>query len=169
MNYGIAYGMESWGLATRMGIDPGEAKDILEKYWTTFTSMRSYLDSVVSTAQKTGYTETLFGRRRYFPELSSSIGRVKAAGARAAANAPVQGTAADVFKLAMVKVAETIVDQDLPAHMVLTVHDELVFEVQSDSADEVSKILAAAMENVVELDVPLVADVGLGDNWASAK
>ncbi len=169
VNFGIAYGMESYGLATRMGIDPGHAKEILDSYWSTFSSMKTYLDDVVTQAKKVGYTETLFGRRRYFPELSSSIGRVKIAGARAATNAPVQGTAADVFKLAMVHVGKVIAVQDLPAHMVLTVHDELVFEITEDSADEVSAILAKTMENVVELDVPLVADVGIGPNWAEAK
>lgn len=169
VNFGIAYGMESYGLATRMGIDPGHAKEILDSYWATFTSMKEYLDDVVTQAKKVGYTETLFGRRRYFPELFSSMARVKIAGARAATNAPVQGTAADVFKLAMVKVAQVIKDQALPAKMVLTVHDELVFEIEEKSVESVSKILASTMENVVELDVPLVADIGIGTNWADAK
>lgn len=169
VNYGIAYGMESFGLAQRAGIDPGEAKSILDKYWSTFTSMHTYLEDVVSQATKKGYTETMFGRRRYFPELSSSIARVKQAGVRAATNAPVQGTAADVFKLAMIKTAEVIHDQKLDAKMVLTVHDELVFEVGIDSAEETAGILAKTMENVVELTVPLVADIGIGENWAEAK
>lgn len=169
VNYGIAYGMESFGLAQRAGIDPGEAKTILDKYWSTFTSMHTYLEDVVTQAKKKGYTETMFGRRRYFPELSSSIARVKQAGARAATNAPVQGTAADVFKLAMVKCDEVIAKQKLPASMVLTVHDELVFEIDAEAADDTAKLLAETMENVVELRVPLVADVGIGENWAEAK
>ncbi len=169
VNYGIAYGMESYGLAQRAGIDPKEAKEILDSYWSTFSSMHSYLESVVVQAKKKGYTETLFGRRRYFPELSSHIARVKIAGARAATNAPVQGTAADIFKLAMVNCAEVIKNQSLPASMVLTVHDELVFEIEDSSKDEVAQILAKTMENVVQLDVPLVADVGIGKNWAEAK
>ena len=169
VNFGIAYGMESYGLATRMGIEPGHAKEILDSYWATFTSMKEYLDDVVVQAKKVGYTETLFGRRRYFPELSSPVARVRIAGARAATNAPVQGTAADVFKLAMVNVAQVIAEQGLPANMVLTVHDELVFEIREDSVQEVSDELKSTMENVVELDVPLVAEVGIGPNWAEAK
>ncbi|HMS24453.1 MAG TPA: DNA polymerase I [Acidimicrobiia bacterium] len=169
VNFGIAYGMESYGLATRMGIDPGHAKEILDSYWSTFSSMKKYLDNVVVQAKKVGYTETMFGRRRYFPELSSPIAKVKIAGARAATNAPIQGTAADVFKLAMVNVGQVIAEQGLPAHMVLTVHDELVFEIREDSIEEVSDVLVSTMENVVELDVPLVADVGIGPNWAEAK
>lgn len=169
VNFGIAYGMESYGLATRMGIEPGHAKEILDSYWATFASMKKYLDQVVVEATKTGYTETLFGRRRYFPELLSSNARVRIAGARAATNAPVQGTAADVFKMAMVKVAEIIKEQDLPAHMVLTVHDELVFEIPKSRSNEISKIIASTMENIVELDVPLLVDVGIGANWAEAK
>lgn len=169
VNFGIAYGMESYGLATRMGIDPGHAKEILDSYWSTFTSMKKYLDQVVVEATKVGYTETLFGRRRYFPELLSANARVRIAGARAATNAPVQGTAADVFKMAMVNVAKVIKEQDLPAHMVLTVHDELVFEIPKENADEVSKLIASTMENVVDLDVPLLVEVGIGSNWAEAK
>ena len=131
--------------------------------------MKQYLDDVIEQAKIIGYTETMFGRRRYFPELSSSIARVRIAGARAATNAPVQGSAADIFKLAMVKVSKYIAENDLPAHTVLTVHDELVFEVKQEHADEVSSQIAKVMENVVELEVPLVADVGIGSNWAEAK
>lgn len=169
VNYGIAYGMESFGLATRMGIAPAEAKEILDSYWTTFKSMKKYLDSVIVQAKKKGYTETIFGRRRYFPELSSSIARMRMAGERAATNAPVQGTAADIFKLAMIQVHDLIRTNNLDAKMVLTVHDELVFEVDESNAQDIAQQIAKTMENVVELDVPLVADVGIGPNWAEAK
>lgn len=169
VNFGIAYGMESYGLATRMGINPAHAKEILDSYWSNFSAMKKYLDSVVVSATKLGYTQTMFGRRRYFPELLSSIRTIKIAGARAATNAPVQGTAADIFKLAMVKVQKIIDEQSLPAHVVLTVHDELVFEIREDVAQDVANTLAKTMENVAELDVPLVADIGIGPNWAEAK
>ncbi|HQZ15105.1 MAG TPA: DNA polymerase, partial [Acidimicrobiia bacterium] len=169
VNFGIAYGMESYGLASRMGIDPGHAKEILDSYWASFSDMKQYLDDVVEEAKKLGYTQTMFGRRRYFPELSSPVARMRIAGARAATNAPVQGSAADIFKLAMVEVAKHIADNDLPASTVLTVHDELVFEIDEDEVDEVSGQIAKVMENVVELKVPLVADVGIGSNWAEAK
>lgn len=169
VNFGIAYGMESYGLATRMGIDPGHAKEILDSYWASFPDMKQYLDDVVEEAKEVGYTETMFGRRRYFPELSSSIARVRIAGARAATNAPVQGSAADIFKLAMVEVSKYIKENELPASTVLTVHDELVFEIKESQAEDISSQIAKVMENVVELDVPLVADIGIGSNWAEAK
>ncbi|MEI2834237.1 MAG: DNA polymerase [Acidimicrobiia bacterium] len=116
-----------------------------------------------------GFTETLYGRRRYFPGISSSNGRIRMAEERAATNAPVQGTAADIFKLSMILAAKEIEKYGKDVAMILTVHDELVFEVKTELIDQVTKNLVDAMENVVNLDVPLTVDVGVGSNWAEAK
>ena len=169
INYGIAYGMESYGLSQRLEIEPSEAKQILEDYWKNFSNIKNYLNSVIKEAQTYGYTQTLFGRRRYFPGISSSNGRVRMAEERAATNAPVQGSAADIFKLSMIAVANEIEQYGKDVAMILTVHDELVFEVKADIVDDVTKKIVEVMENVVKLDVPLTVDVGVGPNWAEAK
>lgn len=169
INYGIAYGMESFGLSQRLEIEPGEAKTMLEDYWNTFSNIRKYLDKVIVDVNKKGYTETLFGRRRYYSGIHSSNAHVRMSDERAAMNAPTQGSAADIFKLAMIETAKIVEEYDEDVKMTLTVHDELVFEVKNDLVEEVSKKLASAMENVVDLDVPLTVDVGVGPNWAEAK
>ena len=169
INYGIAYGMESYGLSQRLEIEPGEAKEILEDYWKNFSNIKKYLNNVIKETQINGFTETLYGRRRYFPGISSSNGRIRMAEERAATNAPVQGTAADIFKLSMILAAKEIEKYGKDVAMILTVHDELVFEVKTELIDQVTKNLVDAMENVVNLDVPLTVDVGVGSNWAEAK
>ena len=170
VNYGLAYGMNAWGLATRLDIPPDQAQEIMEGYFSGFPGIKSYLDAQVARATAEGFTETLLGRRRYIPELRSSNPRVRDLGRRQALNAPIQGSASDVFKVAMIRV-----DRDLAAHpelgcaMLLTVHDELVFEVD-EARDETQPPpwFVRAWSMRVPLDVPLQADLGWGPNWSEA-
>ena len=169
VNYGLAYGMEAYGLGQRMGIGTGEAKDILDAYFVSFPQLHAYMHDTVAEAKKLGYTTTMFGRRRQIPELASDNFRIRQMGERMAQNAPVQGTAADIFKLAMIA-ADRVIDTEAPdTRMLLTVHDELVFEVPDALLDTVVPKLRTAMETVCELRVPLVVDVGIGISWADAK
>ncbi len=169
VNYGLAYGMNAWGLAQRLDIAPDEAEEILDGYFNGFPKIRDYLRAQVDRARMDGYTETILGRRRYIPELTSGNRRLQALGERQALNAPIQGSASDVFKLAMIGVDAALSErEDLDCHMLLTVHDELVFEVPADRVEEAASVVAGRMENAIALDVPLRADVGWGPNWAEA-
>jgi DNA polymerase-1 len=169
VNYGLAYGMNAWGLASRLGIAADEAEEIMEAYFASFPSIKEYLDKQVGRAAGEGFTETMLGRRRYIPELQASNPRVRDLGRRMALNAPIQGSASDVFKLAMIAVDEGLRGvPELDCHMLLTVHDELVFEVARGDIHDAAALVKARMEGAFELSVPLRADVGWGDNWAEA-
>ncbi len=169
VNYGLAYGMETYGLAQRAGIENEEAKRILDAYFSSFPNVHAFMESTVEHAKQLGYTETLLGRRRRLPELASDNGRVRQMGERMAMNAPVQGSAADVFKLAMLQVDAALTSANSPALMMLTVHDELVFEVPEGAVEETISLVRSAMESAYALAVPLVVDTGVGPNWADAK
>ena len=169
MNYGLAYGMSAWGLASRLDLAPDQAQEILEGYFASFPGIKSYLDAQVGRATAEGFTETLLGRRRYIPELRSSNPRVRDLGRRQALNAPIQGSASDVFKVAMIAVARALESQpDLDCHMLLTVHDELVFEVRASKVEEAAAVVREQMEHAIDLDVALQADIGWGANWSEA-
>jgi DNA polymerase-1 len=169
VNYGLAYGMNAYGLASRLGIAPDEAQEFIDAYFGRFPKIREYLDRQVSRAAAEGFTETLLGRRRYIPELQAANPRVRDLGRRMALNAPIQGGASDVFKLAMIRVDRALEDRsDLECHMLLTVHDELVFEVPADRVEDAAKLVKDEMESAYELTVPLRADIGWGENWAEA-
>jgi DNA polymerase I len=168
VNYGLAYGMNAFGLASRMGIAPDEAAEFIEAYFAGFPRIREFLDRQVARAAAEGFTETILGRRRYLPELQSPNPRVRDMGRRMALNAPIQGTAADILKLAMIKVARELTTSGLDSVMVLTVHDELVFDVAEDALEPSTELVTSAMESAYELTVPLRADVGSGKNWAEA-
>jgi DNA polymerase I len=169
VNYGLAYGMNAWGLAQRLDIAPDEAEEILDGYFNGFPKIRDYLRAQVDRARMDGYTETILGRRRYIPELTSGNRRLQALGERQALNAPIQGSASDVFKLAMIGVDAALREHpDLGCHMLLTVHDELVFEVPEDRVEDAAALVAERMEQAIRLEVPLRADVGWGPNWAEA-
>jgi DNA polymerase-1 len=166
VNYGLAYGMNAFGLASRLGIPPDEAQEFIDAYFEGFPKIREFLDKQVAHAAAEGFTATILGRRRYLPELQSPNPRIRDMGRRMALNAPIQGSAADIMKLAMIRVDAAI--ETLPATMVLTVHDELVFEVPEAQMGEVSESIRKEMESAYELDVPLKVDVGSGPNWAVA-
>ena len=169
VNYGLAYGMNAWGLAQRLDIAPDEAQEIMDAYFASFPSIKEYLDNQVGHATVEGFTETLLGRRRYIPELQAANPRVRDLGRRQALNAPIQGSASDVFKVAMIAVDESLREHpELDCHMLLTVHDELVFEVPEPQVEAAAELVKDRMEQAVELEVPLRADVGWGANWSDA-
>ena len=169
VNYGLAYGMNAWGLAQRLDIAPDEAQEIMDGYFAGFPSIKAYLDAQVGRATVEGFTETLLGRRRYVPELQAASPRIRDLGRRQALNAPIQGSASDVFKVAMIAVDRALLARpELDLHMLLTVHDELVFEVPEANVQEAAALVREHMEHAVELDVPLQADIGWGPNWSDA-
>jgi DNA polymerase-1 len=168
INYGLAYGMNAFGLASRLEITPDEAQEFIDAYFESFPQIRDYLDRQVAKATAEGFTETLLGRRRYIPELQAANPRVRDMGRRMALNAPIQGSAADVFKLGMIRVDDAIGRTPLHCRVLLTVHDELVFEVEEAALDEAAALVKRQMESAYELSVPLRADLGWGPNWAEA-
>jgi DNA polymerase-1 len=166
VNYGLAYGMNAYGLGSRLGIPPDEAQAFIDAYFEGFPRVRDFLERQVTQAMADGFTETMLGRRRYLPELQSANPRIRDMGRRMALNAPIQGSAADIIKLAMIGVDQAL--REAPATMVLTVHDELVFEVEAASSDDVAAIVQRAMGAAYDLSVPLSVGVGHGANWAEA-
>ena len=168
VNYGLAYGMNAFGLASRMGIAPDEAQEFIDSYFAGFPRIKAYLDQQVVRASADGYTSTMLGRRRYLPELQSANPRIRDMGRRMALNAPIQGSAADVLKLAMIRVDRDLGPSGLDCVMVLTVHDELVFDVAAGDREAAGRLVKAAMEEAYPLSVPLRADLGWGSNWAEA-
>jgi DNA polymerase-1 len=168
VNYGLAYGMNAFGLASRLDIAPDEAQEFIDAYFESFPNIREYLDRQVARASAEGFTETLLGRRRYVPELQAANPRVRDLGRRIALNAPIQGSASDVFKLAMIRVDRALRGSELDCHMLLTVHDELVFEVAATEVEEAAALVKSEMEAGEQLSVPLRADLGWGSNWAEA-
>jgi DNA polymerase-1 len=169
VNYGLAYGMGASGLAERLNVAVEEARDIMDSYFEVFEGVAVFLDTVVKQAHADGFTTTMFGRRRYLPELGSGNPRVRAIGERQALNAPIQGSAADIMKLAMIEVERELNAGDLATKMILTVHDELVFELPESEQEEASALVEAAMTGVCEMKVPLVVDSSVGPTWADAK
>jgi DNA polymerase-1 len=168
MSYGLVYGLSEYGLAKQLRISNQEAKQLMADYFARFGGVRRYLAQVVDEAKLNGYTVTTFGRRRPFEDLKSSIFQVREAARRAALNAPIQGTAADIMKLAMTRIDRKIKDSGLKSRILLQVHDELVFEVAEGELEDLQKIAVHEMENVVELSVPLEVHLGVGKSWDSA-
>ena len=169
VSYGLAYGMEAYGLGQRLGIPTDEAAVILDAYFEAFPAVRSYMDRAVAEARTRGYTETLFGRRRPIPELLDSNWRVRQAGERQAMNAGIQGLAADIFKIALVRVADALEAGGFAAKIVLQVHDEVIVDVPETERDAVGPLVIDLMRSAVELDVPLEVNVAWGSTWAAAK
>ncbi|HEX3545663.1 MAG TPA: DNA polymerase I [Mycobacterium sp.] len=168
MSYGLAYGLSAYGLAAQLKISTEEAKVQMEQYFARFGGVRDYLHEVVDQARKDGYTSTVLGRRRYLPELDSSNRQVREAAERAALNAPIQGSAADIIKVAMINVDRAIKEAGLASRMLLQVHDELLFEVAAGERDAVEKLVREQMGNAYPLDVPLEVSVWFGRSWDSA-
>jgi DNA polymerase-1 len=168
MSYGLAYGLSTFGLAQQLKISPAEADVLREKYFSTFGKVHDYLESLVAQAKKKGYTETMYGRRRYFPGLRSSVRNVRAAAERAALNAPIQGSAADIMKIAMVKAGVALEEAGVRSRIILQIHDELVVEIAPGEEEQVTELVKNAMEHAVRLDVPLDVSTGLGGDWQAA-
>lgn len=169
VNFGIVYGIGAYSLAKDIGVTNKEAKNYIESYLNHYSGIDKYMHDVVEKAKDTGYVETVFGRRRYLPELSASNGMTRAFGERVARNAPIQGTAADIIKIAMIKVDKRLTEENLEARLVLQVHDELIVECPSHESMRVAMILQEEMEKAVSLSVPLVADSAVGKTWYDAK
>jgi DNA polymerase-1 len=168
VNFGIIYGSSAFGLANNLGIATGEAQAIVDAYFARYSGVRRFLDETVKEAKAIGYVTTLLGRRRYLPDLGSKNRVLRQAAERMAVNTVIQGTAADLIKIAMVKVDQTLAGSDLDVIMTLQVHDELVFEVPEPEVDVLSALVRDDMENVFNLKVPLVVDIGFGANWRVA-
>ena len=169
VSYGLAYGMESYGLAQRLGIPVPEAQEILDAYFVAFPNVRAYMDRTVEEARQRGYTETLMGRRRPIPELSSGNFRVRQAGERQAMNAGIQGLAADIFKVALVALDRQLEQRRLHSRLVLQVHDEVILEVPPEEHEDVAGLVVETMAGACELSVPLEVNLSVGDSWAEAK
>jgi DNA polymerase-1 len=169
VSYGLAYGMEAYGLSQRLGIGVDEASEILEAYFAAFPSVRSYMDRTVTEARNKGYTETLFGRRRLIPELRSDNFRVRQAGERQAMNAGIQGLAADIFKIALVRIDEALEREGLASRLVLQVHDEVLVEAPVEEKKRVEPLVLGIMRDAASLAVPLEVNAAWGATWAAAK
>jgi DNA polymerase-1 len=169
VNYGLAYGMGAPGLADRLNVPVKEAREIMDSYFEKFAGVAKFLEHVVTQAYADGFTTTMFGRRRYLPELGSGNPRVRAIGERQALNAPIQGSAADIMKLAMINVDRALRESKLDTRMILTVHDELVFEVPVTERDDAAELVVREMTGVCDMKVPLEVDTSFGSNWADAK
>ena len=168
MSYGLAYGLSPYGLAQQLNIDPGEASRLMDEYFTRFGGVRDYLRDVVEQARLTGYTETMLGRRRYLPDLTSDVRQRREMAERMALNAPIQGSAADVVKVAMLNVAHALTAANLTSRMLLQVHDELVLEVAPGEREQVEQIVRREMGRAVDISVPLDVSVGVGSTWQDA-
>jgi DNA polymerase-1 len=169
VSYGLAYGMEAYGLGQRLGIRTSEAQVILDAYFESFPAVRAYMDATVTEARNRGYTETLFGRRRAIPELRSDNPRIRQAGERQAMNAGIQGLAADIFKVALVRLDQRLTADGMASRIVLQVHDELILEVPEDEKERAAETVLAEMEGAFELKVPLEVNLSFGATWADAK
>ena len=169
VNFGIVYGIGAFSLAKDIGVTRAEADSYIKGYLANFSGVAKYMTDIVEKAKKDGYVETMFARRRYLPELSSSNHMLRAFGERVALNMPIQGTSADIIKIAMVRVYERLKKQCLMAKLIMQVHDGLIIEAPLDEVQEAGKILKEEMENAVNLRVKLEADVGTGKTWYDAK
>jgi DNA polymerase-1 len=169
ISYGLAYGMEAYGLSQRLSVPVEEAAEILGQYFAAFTNVKEYMSRTVGEARLRGYTETLFGRRRYLPELDSPNYRVRQAAERQAMNAGIQGLAADIFKVALVALDAELAVRGLASRVVLQVHDEILVESLLGEAEEVSAVTTSVMQSACELAVPLAVHVARGASWAEAK
>ena len=169
VNFGIIYGISSFGLAENVGIRPAEAKKFIDTYLETYPGIKEYMDASINHAKEKGYVTTLFNRKRNIPELKNTVYTIRQSGERIALNTPIQGTAADIIKLAMVKVYKALKENNLKTKMIIQVHDELIFDVPKEELEQVKKIVTDVMDNVCPLNVPLAIDINYGKNWAEAK
>ena len=169
VNFGIVYGISAYGLANQIGVTVVQAKDFINKYFQEFPSVKQYMDNAVIFARTNGYSKTMYGRIRKIPEINSPIFTTRGFGERVAMNAPIQGSASDIIKLAMVKVYKEMKKHNLQSKLILQIHDELIVDTKEDEFDIVKKILKDCMENIAQLKVPLIVDVESGKTWYDAK
>lgn len=169
VNFGIVYGQQAYGLSQSLHISMAEARDMIDRYYEAYPGVRTFLDNVVARAKQTGYAETMYGRRRHIPELKAKNPQLRGFGERTAMNHPMQGTAADIIKIAMARVSRHLEEEGFAAHMILQVHDELDFECPVDEVERLTAMVRDVMEHVVDLRVPLIAEASTGITWADAK
>ena len=169
VNFGIVYGQQAYGLSQSLHISMAEARDMIDRYYEAYPGVRTFLDNVVARAKQTGYAETMYGRRRHIPELKAKNPQLRGFGERTAMNHPMQGTAADIIKIAMARVSRRLEEEGFAAHMILQVHDELDFECPVDEVERLTAMVQDVMEHVVDLRVPLIAEASTGITWADAK
>ena len=170
VNFGLIYGQTRYGLASALGITPFEAQTFIDKYFKQYPKINTYITNTLIQAHEAGYVETIYGRKRYLgEELNSRNAKIREFAERAAVNAPLQGSAADLIKMAMIELDKSLTEKNLPAKMLLQVHDELVLEVRNDMLDEVQNVVVEAMELSQPLRVPLKVDVKIGKTWKDSK
>ena len=168
VNFGIIYGISAFGLSQNLGISRNEAKNIIEEYFIQFPAIKKYMDSIILKAREQEYVETYYMRRRYLPNINSRNAVMRSLSERNAINAPIQGTAADIIKIAMVEIQKELNNQKMQSKMILQVHDELVFDMFNDEKNKLISLIKSKMENVVDIGVPLIVDIGQGENWLQA-
>ena len=168
VNFGIIYGISAFGLSQRLDIPRSEAAELIDSYFEEYPKVKEYMDDTIAFAKENGYVETLSGRRRYLRDINSSNAMIRSAAERTAINTPIQGTAADMIKLAMTKVHGVLSRGDYRTRMILQVHDELLFDMALEEEPEIKKIVVKEMQDALPLEVPSVVDVGTGDNWLEA-
>ncbi|MCB1799400.1 MAG: DNA polymerase I, partial [Gammaproteobacteria bacterium] len=168
INFGLIYGMSAFGLARQLGIERSAAQEYVDLYFARYPGVKAFMESTREQARENGFVETLFGRRLYLPDIKARNPQIRAAAERTAINAPMQGTAADIIKRAMLAVDDWIESKRPPVRMLMQVHDELVFEVETAAIDPAGGQIRRLMEGAAELKVPLLVDIGVGDNWDEA-
>ena len=168
VNFGIIYGISAFGLSQNIGISRNEAKNIIDEYFIQFPAIKKYMDSIILKARQQEYVETYFKRRRYLPNINSRNAVIRSVAERNAINAPIQGTAADIIKIAMIEIQKELINQNMQSKMILQVHDELVFDMLDDEKDKLIPLVKGKMEQVIDLGVPLEVDIGQGENWLEA-
>ena len=167
-NFGIIYGISAFGLAERLSISRSEAKSLIDGYFDTYPTIKTFIEKSIENARKNGYVETMFNRKRYLPDINSRNATVRNFAERNAVNAPIQGTAADIIKIAMVKLYNRLLKENLQSKMILQIHDELILNVPSMELERVKSIIKEEMQNAVKISVPLTVEAGVGDNWLEA-
>ena len=168
VNFGLIYGMSAFGLAKQLNVERKQAQTYIDQYFSQYPGVKEYMESTREFAREHGFVETVFGRRLYLPDINARNGNVRQYAERTAINAPMQGTAADIIKKAMIEVDQRIGHDSRSIKMIMQVHDELVFEIDEERLEEYSKSLIEIMQGVVKLNVPLIVDAGAGNNWSLA-
>ena len=169
VNFGIVYGISDYGLSQNLNIPRKQAKDFIDRYLEEFKGVKDYMETIVAEARQKDYVETLFYRRRYLPEIHASNFNIRSFAERTAMNSPIQGTAADILKVAMIELNREMQERNFQAKLLLQVHDELIFEVPKEEVESLQSLVEEVMENAVSLSVPLKADSNIGNNWYEAK
>ncbi len=167
-NFGIIYGISAFGLSQRLNIPRKEAKELIDNYFTTYSRVKEYMDECIASARENGYVETMLGRKRYLRDILSRNAVVRGFAERNAVNAPIQGSAADIIKIAMIRIQKLLEETSMKSKMILQVHDELVFDVYEPELEDLKELVIEEMEGAYELSVPLLVDYGSGNNWLEA-